>query len=390
MNSHASSHDYTIGIEEEFFLASMSTGQIASRVPRSFVQACRQVVGDRATHEMLQSQIETSTPICRFPGELAASVRDLRREVAGIAAAYGLVPVASGTFPLAEWREQTHTEKPRYLQLVNDFQIVGRRNLMCGLHVHVGLPPGIDRVDVMNRLMAWLPVFLALSASSPFWNRQDTGLASYRQAAYDEWPRTGIPDFFAGESDYDAFARGLVQSGVIPDASQLWWAIRPSARYPTLELRITDACTHVDDALCLANLFRCLVRATVRDPDLGRARTSVTRMLIEENRWQAKRHGKDAEFVDELRTGRRQRLAERLDDLIALTAPDADHLGCRSSVQHARRILERGTSADQQRAVYRQARDRDATRLEACRAVVQWLMKNTLPSPVDERIPVDV
>ena len=373
---------YTIGVEEEFFLATANGGQIASRVSRSFLDKCRARVGNRVSHELLQSQIETDTPICRTATELAQSLGYLRREIAATAGEHGLILVASGTFPLAEWREQANTDKPRYQQLFSDFQIIGRRNLMCGMHVHVEIPGCNDRIDVMNRIMPWLPLFLGLSASSPFWNRQDTGLSSYRQAAYDEWPRTGIPDFFAGDADYEAFVRGLVRSEVIPDASHLWWAIRPARRYPTLELRIADACTHLEDALGLANLYRCLIRAAVRDPDMGRARTTTTRLLIEENRWQAKRHGKDAEFIDALHGGGRKPLASWLDELLTLTAEDAAHFDCVAEVEQCRRILERGTSADQQRAVYRQARMDGASRAEACRQVVRWLAETTVANDI--------
>lgn len=368
---------FTFGMEEEFFLANLRSGQIATRVPRTFVQACRDRVGDQAAHELLQSQVETNTPICHTPAELADAAKNLRREIASTAAEHQLSLVASGTFPLAEWREQTHTEKPRYQQLMDDFQIIGRRNLMCGLHVHVEVPADADRIDVMNRIMPWLPLFLGLSTSSPFWNRQDTGLSSYRQAAYDEWPRTGIPDFFAGESDYNAFVRGLVQSEIIPHAGQLWWAIRPARLYPTLELRIADACTDIEDALSLANLYRCLIRAAVRNPEMGRARTSMTRLLIDENRWQAKRHGKDAEFIETLHGGGRKAMSEWLEDLLQLTNEDAEHFGCIAEVQHCRYILRRGTSADRQRQIYQESRSSGATRTEACRAIVQWLAKQT-------------
>lgn len=371
------SANFTMGMEEEFFLANSKTGQIASRVPRTFVQACRERVGNRAAHELLQSQVETNTPVCHTPAELSEAAKYLRHEMANTAAQNGLSLVASGTFPLAEWREQTHTEKPRYQQLMDDFQIIGRRNLMCGLHVHVEVPADVDRVDVMNRIMPWLPLFLGLSASSPFWSRQDTGLASYRQAAYDEWPRTGIPDFFAGESDYNAFVRGLIQSEIIPHAGQLWWAIRPARLYPTLELRIADACTFLDDALSIANLYRCLIRAAVRNPDMGRARTSTTRMLIDENRWQAKRHGKDAEFIDALHGAGRKPLSAWLDDLLLLVKEDALHFACVAELEHCRHILRRGTSADLQRTIYNDARLLGASRTEACRAVVRWLTQQT-------------
>lgn len=378
-------HSYTYGVEEEFFLSHAESGAIATRMPQAFLHEVRRRLGERATNELLQSQIELVTPVCSTTMELANAVSGSRRLVGDIAKRYDLALVASGTHPLAEWREQTLTQKPRYRQLVSDFQIIGRRNLLCGLHVHVAPPPTQDRVDVMNRILAFTPIFLALSCSSPFWNRQGTGLMSYRQAAYDEWPRTGIPEFFAGEADYNAFVQQLVQAGVIENASYLWWSVRVSATFPTIELRIADACTDVRDALCIADLFRCLVRAAVRNSSLGRARMSTTRLLIEENRWQAKRHGVRANFIDEFGSGERVGFAERLESLLSLIAEDVAHFGCHASVEQARLILARGTSAELQVAEFKRCRDQGATRAEACREVARWLAAHSLPAHTNAR-----
>ena len=369
-------HAYTFGIEEEFFLVNPRTRGAVARLPRSLLESCRRRFGERIEHEMLQSQLETSTPVCREADEAREWLVRLRHGVADICEEHGLAILAAGTHPLGEWREMRHTETPRYERLIDDFQIIGRRNLLCGLHVHVATPPGVDRVDVMNRLMHWLPVFLALSTSSPFWDRQRTGLLSYRQAAYDEWPRTGIPDFFAGEAEYGAFVEMLVAAGAIRDASQLWWAIRPALKYPTLELRIADSCTHVDDALAIALLFRCLVRATVREPALGRVRSGQTRRLIDENRWRAKRYGYHDGWID-VHTGREQSFREALDQLVALVAEDAAVLGCEGYADGIARILARGTSAHAQLAIYRQHRDAGALKVTALRAVVDWLVAAT-------------
>jgi len=274
------------------------------------------------------------------------------------------------------WRCSRHTATQRYASLIDDFQIVGRRNLLCGLHIHVEAPPAADRVDVMNRLLHWLPMFLALSASSPFWHRQHTGLVSYRQAAYDEWPRTGIPDFFDGDADYRAFVDTLVAAGSIRDASMLWWAIRPALRYPTIELRIADSCTRIEDALALASLYRCLVRATVRDPSLGRIRTSHTRRLIEENRWRAKRYGCEGGWID-VHSGRELTFREALDTLLGLVVDDAVALDCTRELDHVREILARGSSAQAQLAIYRELRVAGGLRVTALRAVVDWLVATT-------------
>jgi carboxylate-amine ligase len=201
-------------------------------------------------------------------------------------------------------------------------------------------------------------------------------MMSYRQAAYDEWPRTGIPDRFPGERAYEAFVDLLVELGSLQSASSLWWAIRPSPRYPTLELRISDACTDPEDAVCIAGLFRALLRAAMLDPRLGARHNEMTRLLVEENRWRAKRHGLAASFID---IGRRRVLPARewLEDLLALIGEHADALGCASALVQARRIVRRGTSADVQLALYRQRREQGGNRSAALRAVVEHLLAVT-------------
>ena len=370
---------FTFGIEEEFFLAHPRSGNVVARVPALLLKSCRKRFGELVGREMLQSQIEISSPVFDSCAQARAEMTRLRRGVAEIAASLDLRLVASGTHPLAAWHEQVHTAKPRYERLIDDFQIVGRRNLLCGLHVHVAVPAGVDRVDVMNRAVRWLPLFLALSTSSPFWNRQRTGLLSYRQAAYDEWPRTGIPDFHADEAEYRRFIDLLVRNGAIAGPGSVWWAIRPAERYPTLELRIADACTHLDDSLAIAALYRCLVRALVRQPELGRDRGALTRRVVDENRWRAKRWGMEASVIDE-RGGAGFSFVRWLDELRALVAEDAQALGCADALRHLGTIVARGTSAHEQLAIYRDRRDAGATRLEAARAVVDWLVEASVPA----------
>lgn len=375
---HVDTHHYSFGIEEEFFLVSPSTRNLVAEVPRTLIRTCRDRYGDCVGHEMLQSQIELASPILFDADSALAEMRRLRSGVSAIAAGSGLRLVAAGTHPLGAWQDQVHTEKPRYAQLIHDFQIVGRRNLVSGLHVHVAPPESVDRVALMNRLMSWLPLLLALSTSSPFWNRQRTGLLSYRQAAYDEWPRTGIPDFFADEAEYRAFVDLLVRTGAIDHQGSLWWAIRPARDYPTLELRIADSCTEVEDAVAIAALFRCLVRAHVRDPALGARRSAFTRRVIDENRWRAKRYGLDARFIDE-HTVTQEPFSDALNRLLELVAEDARALACEHTLEQLGTILARGTSAHRQLAVYKAQRDLGASRLEALREVVDWLIEATVP-----------
>ncbi len=370
--------DYSFGIEEEFFLVRPHNRLLAAQVPARLLKRARAELGESIDSELLQSQIEISSPVQCDPGQARAQLSQLRRGLSALAAEHGLALLAAGTHPLGLWREQTETDKPRYRRLVEDFQIVARRSLVCGLHVHVQLPPEVDRVVAMNRAMPWLPLLLALSASSPFWDRLRTGLMSYRQAMYDEWPRTGIPDFFADQADYDDFAEVLRRAGAIADASSLWWAIRPSPRYPTVELRICDACTHLDDSLAIAALFRCLMRHIARHPDAAPPCNAAARRLIDENRWRAKRFGLQAQFLDA--RGRTEPAQAQLQRLRALCLPEAQALDCVQALESLDRIVERGTSAQSQLAIYREQRERGAGRPAALRAVVDWLLAATVPA----------
>ena len=368
--------DLSYGIEEEFFLVDCTTRDLAANVPASFLRACRLTMGERVGEELLQPQVEIATPVLHDTNQARESLGLLRDEVSRVAGRYGLGLVAAGTHPFGSWSDQRPTDKDRYARLIDDFQIVGRRNLFCGLHVHVGIPEGHDRVVLMNRLMPWVPMFLALSTSSPFWNGKPTGLLSYRQAAYDEWPRSGIPDAFTGEREYEAFVRLLASCGALRDGSYLWWAVRPSARFPTLELRIADACTDIEDSLAIAAAFRCLVRAHLRQPALGAESSPISRRVIEENRWRAKRYGTDAEIIDEA-AGTAMGFLDALESMLTLISPDAEALGCEREVAHLRTIVRRGTSAHQQLAVYRAERNRCHTREDALQGVVDWLIGRT-------------
>jgi carboxylate-amine ligase len=369
--------DYTFGIEEEFFLVDPRTHDLVRRPPRELLQSLKRELGDCITAELLQSQIEVVSPVFHDHRQARIAMTGLRRQLAALLARDGLGLVAAGTHPLAAWHVQIGTASARYQTLIEDFRIIARRNLLCALHVHVAVPPGVDRVALMNRAVPWLPLFLGLSASSPFWGRQRTGLLSYRQAVYYEWPRTGIPDFFTDEREYGDFVDLMVRGGAMPDASHLWWAIRPSRRYPTLEMRIADSCTRLQDALALAALFRCLVRALVRDPDLGAQRSAATRRLAEENRWRAARDGIAARFIDET-TAEQVPLPHVLSRLEQLCEDDIRAFDCGDALQPLREILSGGSSAQHQLAVYRQQREQGARRVDALRAVVDWLLQATL------------
>lgn len=366
----------SFGIEEEFFLFDPASRDLVARPPASFMRDCKQQLGEHVAHEMHRCMVESASPVLHDPAQARRELLASRQALAAAAAANGLGLAAAGTHSLAAWSDQPTTRGPRYDQLVDDFQIVGRRNLFCGLHVHVAVPEGVDRIRLMNRLMPWLPVFLALSTSSPFWGAQDTGLLSYRQAAYDEWPRSGIPDAFEDEAQYQQFTQLLARCGALEDGSFLWWAIRPSSRFPTLELRICDACTRAEDALAIAAAFRCLVRAHLCRPELGLGASAITRRVIDENRWAAKRHGTGATFIDEA-AGAPLPFPDALAAMLRMIAPDAAALGCEAELRHLAGIPATGTSGHRQRAIFARHVAAGALPAEALQCVVDWLGSTT-------------
>lgn len=371
---------YTFGIEEEFFLVGADSHRLVPRMPAGLITRAREVLGETVAQELLQAQIEISSPIFHGAAEARERMFSLRTALAAVVQESGLRLLSAGTHPLAAWRLQHGTSRRHYRRMVDDFQIIARRNLVCGLHVHVAVPPGVDRVQLMNRVMPWLPLLLALSTSSPFWGRQRTGLLSYRQALYDEWPRTGIPDFFDDQAQYDAFAELLRRNNAIKTAGSLWWGIRPALDYPTLELRIADACTRLRDSLAIAQLFRCLVRFLVRHPDHGRERSAITRRVIDENRWRAKRFGLGARFIDE-GGGPAEPAPDALARLRRHCAEDADALQCRHELSALDALLAEGTSADVQLAIYDRRREQGDSHLQALVPVLDWLLATTLEPP---------
>jgi carboxylate-amine ligase len=274
--------DLTFGIEEEFFVVSEETGAIEPQAHDRFLARAKELSGGGVTRELLQSQVEIATPVCRDFTEAQQHLARLRAALAQAGGEFGLSIVAAGTHPTAEWSEQLRTPKRRYDSVAAELQILALRNLVCGMHVHVGLPDNELRIDIMRRIVPFLPVLLALSCSSPFWRGIDTGFASYRMTSYDELPRTGLPPLFADWGQYRGYTEVLRNAGIIRDPSYIWWAIRPSHTHPTLELRIPDTCTSIEDALTIAAFYRCLVRALAMDRSVNAQIGSPERGLANE------------------------------------------------------------------------------------------------------------
>ena len=364
---------FSFGIEEEFFLVDAETKHVPTVVPPAFFDDVKTATGGRSATEFLQPQIEVISSPHVDMAEARTELRHLRRTVAAIAAEHGLAILAAGTHPTAFWRQARQTETERYDTVMHDLQMIGRRDLVCGLHVHVELPDPDERVDVMCRMLPYLPLLLALSTSSPFWQTGRTGLKGYRLAAYDELPRTGVPELFRTRTEFDAYVAALVRDGVIADSSYIWWAIRPSLDNPTLELRAPDSCTLVDDALAIAALYRTLARHLHGDRARHGDLDAVGRAIVVENKWQAQRHGVEATFAT---TDGAISVADMLEEVIAATAADAAALGCDAEVAHCRRIVAAGTSADVQLALF--DAQRPSGREAALAAVTEWIATATL------------
>jgi carboxylate-amine ligase len=257
---------------------------------------------------------------------------------------------------------------------MDDLQMIGRRNMLCGMHVHVELPDPETRVDVMTRMLPYVPLLIALSTSSPFWRSRPTGLQGYRLAAYDELPRTGIPELFKTKAQFDAYSEALVRAGVMPDSSYIWWAIRPSLKHPTLELRAPDSCTRIEDSIAIASLYRSLARRLSFNPWQNWDMNAVSRAIIVENKWRAQRYGVHGTFA-KIEGDGPVTVAEMLEVAISQVKRDAEALGCLDEVLHCRRIIEDGTSADRQIGIYDQFSDNPE---HALRQVADWLTETTL------------
>ncbi len=368
---------YSFGIEEEYFVFDAKTRRAVKAASKKFIANAKKRLGDRVTTEMLQSQIEAVTPPCSSTQEARDHMSGFRRALAEEAAAQKLGIAAMGTFPLADWPDQVVTQSKRYDAILDDLQMIGLRNMLCGMHVHVEVPEPDTRVELMMRLTPFLPLLLSLSTSSPFWQGHLTGLHGYRHAAYDELPRSGLPEFFRTKQDYDEFVSALTWARIIPDASYIWWALRPSLRYPTLEMRITDSCTNLDDGLAIAALYRCLVRALDRDRALNAGFDRVGRAITQENKWHAQRYGVKATFVDPFRR-QPMNAVDWLGEVLDFTDQDIDALGHRTEIQRLKAIIKGGTSAERQIAIFDKARAAGRQRGSALKDVVDWAAAETV------------
>jgi carboxylate-amine ligase len=367
---------FTVGIEEEYLLVDLATRDLASDPPHTLIEECIQLCGGQVSPEFLRSQIEIGTKVAKTIPTAKADLKRLRKTVVEVARRHGLAPIAASTHPFARTIQQKHTDKDRYVALAQEMQAAARRMLICGMHVHVGMADNEQRIDLMNQLSYFLPHFLSLSSSSPFWEGEQTGFKSFRLTIFSALPRTGLPERFASWGEYQRHIDMLIKTGLIQDTTKIWWDLRPSWRYPTLETRIMDCCTSVEDSACLAALVQSTLRMLYRLRSRNQQWRMYPAMLVTENRWRAMRYGSDEGLLD-LARGELVPAAQLLDELLEMIGEDATALGCLSEVEHARTILKRGTSAHRQVRVYDEAKARGASEREALIAVVDWLIRET-------------
>jgi len=376
---------FSIGIEEEYLLVDKETRDLAPEPPAALLAKCEEALRGQVSPEFLRSQIEVGTRVCRSVQEARDELVHLRSTLGSIAGEFGLAPIASSTHPFAQWQSQHHTDKERYNVIARDLQHVGRRLIICGMHVHVGVEDDDLRIDLLGQAAYFLPHLLALSTSSPFWQGVQTGLKSYRMSIFDELPRTGLPHNFSSYSEYERTVELLVSAGLIEDATKLWWDMRASARFPTLEMRITDVCPLIEDAIAIASLYQCILRFLYRLRRQNQRWRHYPPFLIRENRWRAQRYGIEQGMVDFGR-GEIVPFAELIEELFELVAEDAAYFGCAAEVAHARTILQRGTSADRQLARYEAVKALGGTEEAALIAVVDEIIEETQTLPETKKL----
>ena len=362
--------EFTLGIEEEYLLVDRD-GLHLAEAPEALMDACQADFQGQVSPEFLQCQIEVGTRPHPTIKSAREDLKRLRSCVAKRAAEYNLAPIAVSCHPFANWKDQVHTRKERYDALQHALGGVARRMLICGMHVHVGVDEPAMRADLMPQLAYFLPHLLALSTSSPYWSGEDTGLSSYRLTVFDNLPRTGLPPVFGSWSEYERTTGILVELGVIEDTTKIWWDLRPSHQFPTLETRIMDVQPRLEHTLSLAALTQALTRMLFRLKARNLRWRQYDRFLIGENRWRAQRYGVGEGLID---FGDRsiKPVAELIGELMGMLAEDAEALGTMTELARLRQIAENGTSATRQRRVYAEAAARGA---DPGKAVVEHLIE---------------
>ncbi len=347
--------DMTLGVEEEYQIIDPESRELTSYISE-FLEKGKQVFRDQVKPEFLQSQVEMGTEVCRDIKEVRREVTRLRSMVCEIAEKSGHRIVAAGTHPFSRWQEQEVTEKDRYRNLVADLQYVARRLLIFGMHIHVGIPDRELRIDAMNQIGYFMPHVLALSSSSPFWMGDNTGLKSYRSVVFSELPRTGIPDRFNSAGEYDQFIKTMIKTGCMDEPTKIWWDVRPHPRFPTLELRICDCITRIDEVMAVVALVKAVVAKLIRLRRENQSWRYYRRDLVAENKWRAIKDGLDGNLVD---FGKEEEVPVRylIEELLDIVDDVVDPVGVREEIEYVHVMLKEGSSADRQLKTYEETGD---------------------------------
>ena len=351
-------HVFTLGIEEEFQIVDPETRELRSHIQQILADG-KVIMKEHVKAEMHQSVVELDTEVCMDAASAREQVIELRSELAEIAGKEGLQIASAGTHPFSHWMDQLITADERYATILNDMQQIARANLIFGLHVHVGIPDREEAIDIMNQARYFLPHIYALSVNSPFWLGQNTGLKAYRQMLFERFPRTGIPDAFESLSEYEDYLKLLVSTGCIDNAKKIWWDIRLHPFFDTIEFRICDAQSRVDDTIALAALMQAIVAKLQKLRRQNVTFRSYPRRLIDENRWRASRYGLDGKLID---FGRKREMDERelLHEMLEFIATEVEELGTHPEIAHIERIMREGTGADRQLTVWERTQDTKA------------------------------
>ena len=351
-------HAYTLGIEEEFAIVDPVTRELRSHIHEILADG-KVTLKEQIKPEMHQSVVELGTEICQSVVDAREHVLGLRGKLAALAGRGGLKIASVGTHPFSHWHDQLITKGERYEEIVKDMQLLARANLIFGLHVHVGIPDRDSAIQVMNQTRYFLPHIYALSVNSPFWVGRNTGLKGYRLKVFERFPRTGIPDAFESLSEYEDYCKLLVKTGCIDNPKKIWWDIRLHPFFNTLEMRVCDAQSRVDDTLAMAAMIQAVVAKLYK---LYRQNTTFRvyrRRLLDENRWRASRYGIDGKLID---FGRETEVETRslIHELIEFVSAELLELGSVRELEHVERIMREGTGADRQLAVWERTHDMKA------------------------------
>lgn len=360
---------YTLGIEEEFQIVDPKTRELKSHVSEILDEGVL-LLGEKVKPEMIQSMIEVGTGVCANIEEAREDITKLRCIISGLARKKGMEIVAASTHPFSKWSDQTIYDNDRYQLLIDELQMVARSLLIFGVHVHVGIHDLDRRIHIMNAARYFLPHVLALTTSSPFWLGFNTGLKSYRSEVFKKFPRTDIPDHFESYQQFQAYVDLLIKMNCVQDATKIWWDLRPHPKFPTLEFRVCDIPTRVDDTIAIAALFQaiCCKLEKLISQNLGFR--LYHRRLIQENKWRAVRYGLDGMLLD-LGKQKEVPVKDLICELLDFVDDVLDELGSRKEVEHIHTIMERGTSADEQLRVWRESG-------EKFKPVVDMLIRNTM------------